>query len=145
MTTWKIIGAGLTTHHADSQLHVTLPADGSFFIHVGDTQKKGGPEYAYRLRVSARRPDFELRVVPVDHQCPPRFDDPDHGPRRCAATDSIRTSSCLSRTPPSGFAISGGWVPADQTKVQITLTVPAEAREEPYVAAIGGTRRHART
>ena len=49
-------GTGLVTHHADSVVHVTLPEDGTFFVHVGDTQKKGGPAYAYRLRV--RRDDL---------------------------------------------------------------------------------------
>ena len=57
-------GAGLTTHHADSWLRATLPADGTYYLHLGDTQHKGGPEYAYRLRISPPRPDFELRVVP---------------------------------------------------------------------------------
>ncbi len=31
---------------------------------LGDAQHKGGAEYAYRLRISEPRPDFELRVVP---------------------------------------------------------------------------------
>jgi hypothetical protein len=41
-----------------------LPADGSYYVHVGDTARHGGPEYAYRLRISAPRPDFALRTVP---------------------------------------------------------------------------------
>lgn len=55
---------GLNTHHADSYLMVKLPADGSYFVHLGDTTRTGGKEYAYRLRISAPRPDFALRVVP---------------------------------------------------------------------------------
>jgi hypothetical protein len=31
---------------------------------VGDTDRHGGKEYAYRLRISEPRPDFALRVVP---------------------------------------------------------------------------------
>ena len=54
----------LSTHHADSLIKVTLPADGTCFIRLGDAQNRGGPEYAYRLRISAPRPDFALRVVP---------------------------------------------------------------------------------
>ncbi len=57
-------GAGLNTHHADSWLRATLPANGTYYLHLGDTQHKGGAEYAYRLRISPPRPDFELRVVP---------------------------------------------------------------------------------
>lgn len=56
-------GAGLNTHHADSYLMVKLPADGKYYVHMGDTTQKGGPDYGYRLRISAPRPDFELRVV----------------------------------------------------------------------------------
>ncbi len=57
-------GAGLTTHHADSWLRVALPADGKYYLHLTDMQHQGGPEYAYRLRLSPPRPDFELRIVP---------------------------------------------------------------------------------
>jgi hypothetical protein len=57
-------GVGLNTHHADSYLRVKLPEDGSYFVHLGDTTRSGGREYAYRLRISAPRPDFALRVVP---------------------------------------------------------------------------------
>ena len=32
--------------------------------YLGDTQGKGGPDYAYRLRISHPQPDFELRVTP---------------------------------------------------------------------------------
>jgi len=55
---------GLNTHHADSYLSVKLPADGTYCVHLGDTARNGGKEYAYRLRISRPRPDFELRVVP---------------------------------------------------------------------------------
>jgi hypothetical protein len=58
------IGSGLNTHHADSYIMLKLPADGTYYVHVGDTSRNGGKEYAYRLRISAPRPDFVLRVVP---------------------------------------------------------------------------------
>ena len=57
-------GDGLRTHHADSLIHFTLPANGTYYLHLGDAQHQGGPEYAYRLRISEPRPDFALRVVP---------------------------------------------------------------------------------
>jgi hypothetical protein len=56
--------AGLRTHHADSWIRATLPADGTYYLRLTDTQDRGGPEYAYRLRVGPPRPDFELRVEP---------------------------------------------------------------------------------
>jgi hypothetical protein len=58
------LGSGVNTHHADSYLMLELPADGTYYVHLGDTDRQGGKEYAYRLRISAPRPDFALRVVP---------------------------------------------------------------------------------
>jgi hypothetical protein len=55
---------GFNTHQADSWFMARLPASGTYFVHIGDTARKGGEEYAYRLRVSAPQPDFSLRVVP---------------------------------------------------------------------------------
>jgi len=57
------LGAGINTHHADSYFMAKLPADGTYCVHIGDTGRKGGEEYGYRLRISAPRPDFTLRVV----------------------------------------------------------------------------------
>lgn len=57
-------GAGLITHQADSRILIKLPAQGTYYLHLGDAQQKGGPEYAYRLRISRPQPDFALRVVP---------------------------------------------------------------------------------
>jgi len=57
-------GSGLNTDHADSYLMVKLPADGKYFIHIGDTRRHAGKAYAYRLRISRPQPDFALRVVP---------------------------------------------------------------------------------
>ena len=56
--------SGLNTHHADSYVMFKLPADGDYFVYLGDTARNGGREYGYRLRLSAPRPDFALRVVP---------------------------------------------------------------------------------
>jgi hypothetical protein len=41
-----------------------LPADGKYFIHLGDTRRHAGKDYAYRLRISQPRPDFVLRLIP---------------------------------------------------------------------------------
>ena len=56
--------SGLNTDHADSYLMVKLPADGKYFIHLGDTRRHAGKEYVYRLRISRPQPDFELRLIP---------------------------------------------------------------------------------
>ncbi len=56
--------SGLNTDHADSCLMVKLPADGKYFIHLGDTRRHAGKDHAYRLRISHPQPDFELRLIP---------------------------------------------------------------------------------
>lgn len=58
------LGPGLLTHHADSRLQTRLPADGPWFVRIEDAQRQGGEACGYRLRVSAARPDFALRIVP---------------------------------------------------------------------------------
>ena len=55
---------GRETHHADPYLMVTLPDDGDYTIRLYNTLQRGGPEYAYRLRVSAPRPDFAVYCEP---------------------------------------------------------------------------------
>ncbi|MFA5191249.1 MAG: hypothetical protein WC740_11005 [Verrucomicrobiia bacterium] len=59
----EYLGAGINTHHADSYFMARLPADGTYYVHIGDTGRKGGREYGYRLRISAPQHDFALRVV----------------------------------------------------------------------------------
>lgn len=61
---WEDAGGGINTHDADSYLSFRLPADGSYFVHLGDSARHGGEAYGYRLRISPPRPDFALRVVP---------------------------------------------------------------------------------
>ena len=56
--------AGTNTHDADSYLSLKLPADGTYYVHLGDTARSGGEEYAYRLRIGPPQPDFALFCVP---------------------------------------------------------------------------------
>jgi hypothetical protein len=55
---------GVHTHHADSYLVFTPAQSGLHRIRIADATRAGGPEFAYRLRVSAPSPDFSLRVAP---------------------------------------------------------------------------------
>ncbi len=95
------------THHADSRISATLPADGVYFLTLRDTQASGGVEYGYRLRLGAPRPDFELRVVPSSINartaatCRSRS-------TRCGATASTERSRSVFKDVPAGFALSGG-------------------------------------
>jgi len=66
------LGSGVNTHHADSYFTAKLPADGAYYVHMGDTGRHGGEDYGYRLRISAPRPDFALRVVPSSAALAPK-------------------------------------------------------------------------
>lgn len=130
-------GAGLVTHHADSRIGVTIPADGTYYLHVGDTQRNGGKEFAYRLHLNAQRPDFELRVTPssVSARAGTAVTVTAHVLRRDGFEGDVRLA--LKGAPP-GFALSGGWIPAGHESLRMTLTVPSEATGEPVVLAMEG-------
>ncbi len=130
-------GAGLTTHHADSRLYVTLPADGTYYVHLNDVQNKGGAEYAYRLRISPPRPDFELRVVPSSVNARAGMTVPVtvYALRRDGFSEGIALAL---KDAPAGFTLHGGWVPARQDQVRLTLTVPSTRREEPLQLHLEG-------
>jgi hypothetical protein len=130
-------GAGLNTHHADSLLMATLPADGTYYLHLGDSQQKGGAEYAYRLRVSPRRPDFDLRVTPSGINAGAGATVPItvYALRRDGFGGAITLA--LKDAPP-GFVLSGAWVPENQDHVCLTLTVPPAPRDEPLPLSLEG-------
>lgn len=117
-------GSGFTTHHADSYLLFKLPADGTCFVHLGDTQRKGGTAYAYRLRLSAPQPDFELRVTPsiVNIRGGATIPIAVYALRKDGFVGEIKLTL---REPSRGFTLSGGWVPAGQESIRLTLTAPA--------------------
>ena len=122
-------GAGLHTHHADSYLRATLPADGKYYLQLTDMQHQGGPEYGYRLRISPPRPDFELRVVPASVSARTGSAVPltVYALRKDGFAGEI---SLALRDPPAGFALGGHVLPAGQDELQVTLTVPASPRQE---------------
>jgi hypothetical protein len=116
-------GSGLITQHADSYLSVKLPANGAYLVYLGDTQHKGGPDYAYRLRLSEPRPDFELRVTPASLNVR-------SGGNVALTVWAIRRDgftgeiSLALAHAPAGFTLSGARLPANQDRVSITLAAP---------------------
>jgi hypothetical protein len=130
-------GQGLLTHHADSLLSVTLSADGTYYLHIGDAQGHGGPAHAYRLRVSTPRPDFELRVTPCSINARP-------GSTVTLTVYALRKDGFSQDIPlfltysPVDFALGGARVPANQDEVRLTLQVPATVRPKPIHLALGG-------
>jgi len=127
----------LRTHHADSLINFTLPADGKYYVRLGDSQHHGGPEYAYRLRLSAPRPDFELRVAPS-----------------CLNTIAWRLNTLAVsalrkdgfngeialrfKDNPDGLALDGGLIPEGQEQVRLTLATAPMLTGEPTRVCVEG-------
>jgi hypothetical protein len=116
-------GAGLLTHQADSRIGFQLPAKGAYYLQLGDTQRQGGPEYAYRLRIGHPEPDFELRVTPASVNIRGGATVPItvYALRRDGFSGEIALQ--LKDAPP-GLVMSGGVIPAGQDKLRLTLTAP---------------------
>jgi len=130
-------GTGLNTFHADSYLTNTLPADGTYFIHLTDTQNQGGPEFAYRLRLSEPRPDFALRLVPSSLSLRAGMSVPVtvYALRRDGFTNAI---SLDLQDAPRGFSLSGARIAENLDKAQFTLKAPPQPTEAPVAIAIQG-------
>jgi hypothetical protein len=130
-------GAGLNTHYADSYITATLPADGAFYIHLGDAQHQGGLEFAYRLRISSPRPDFALRAVPSSLSVRGGASVPltIYALRRDGFTNEITLSL---QDAPAGYKLNGAKVPANQDQVRLTLLAPPAPTEKPLALSLEG-------
>jgi hypothetical protein len=118
---------GLLTHHADSQIALTLPADGVYLLRIADAQRQGGPEHGYRLRIGAPKPDFELRVVPsaINLRAGASVPITVHALRR----DGFAGEIALALADTGGFTLSGARIPAGESQVKVTLKA-ANVRDE---------------
>lgn len=128
---------GLNTHHADSYVRLTLPKDGTYFIRLADRQGKGGAEYAYRLRLSAPQPDFELRVVPSAINARPSASVPltVYALRKDGFTNAVKLAL---QGAPAGLLLRGDGIPAGEEKARLTLVVPASARPGIFDLSVAG-------
>jgi len=113
----------LKTHYADSLIDFTPPADGVYYLRMGDAQREGGPEYAYRLRISSPRPDFALRVVPsrINAQARQFVPFTVFALRKDGFSGEIALSL---KGVPEDFSLFGGTLPAGSDQVRVTLLVP---------------------
>ena len=134
------LGAGLNTHLADSYLIAKLPADGPYYVHIGDTARQGGEEYAYRLRISAPQPDFELRVVPSSLALRSKSS----GTLTVYAQrkDGFRGPIKLAlQNPPAGFFASSVSLSGTQILARINIRTDLLATKEPVSLSIVGTAK----
>ncbi len=136
------LGAGVNTHHADSYVTFTLPADGNYFAHLGDTDRSGGDEYGYRLRLSAPQPDFALRVVPssVTLRGKSSASVSIHAIRKDGYVGPIQVGLL---NPPKGITASMITVSPTQQVAQLTLKANWLPTREPvsFNLSIGGMAR----
>lgn len=135
-------GSGLNTDHADSYIMVKLPADGKYFIHLGDTRRHAGKEYAYRLRISEPQPDFALRVVPS------RIVMPSKGSAAVTVfairKDGYDGPIALSfKDLPQGFESGGATLAAKQESVGLALKTSLAETEKPINLTVVGSAKAA--
>jgi hypothetical protein len=132
------LAAGINTHFADSFLMRQLPADGLYFIHLGDTARHGGEEYGYRLRLSSPRPDFTLRVVPssVSIRGKGTASLTVYALRKDGFAGPIKLAL---NQPPDAFAPATTTMSATQTMVRLTLKSNLNATNEIFYLSIIGS------
>jgi hypothetical protein len=134
------LGSGLNTHQADSYFMAKLPADGTYFVHIGDTARKGGEEYGYRLRLSAPQPDFELRVVPSSVSLRTNSTAPVsvYAARKDGFAGPIKLAL---KDPPSGFSASPVTLLGTQNVARLTFKGPLASTKEPVSLSIVGSAK----
>jgi len=134
------LAAGINTHHADSYLMATLPADGTYYVHLGDTARNGGEEYGYRLSLSAPQPDFALRVVPSSASMRSKGTATlnVHVIRKDGFTGPIKVTL---KDPPRGFSANPVFLVGTQTVARLNLKTDLVATKEPVTVSIVGSAK----
>jgi hypothetical protein len=129
--------SGLVTHYADSFLSARLPADGTYYVQVADSQHHGGDEYGYRLHVRPPRPDFSVYVSPSSLNVP-------LGRVVPISVSVFRKEGfqgdvqLVLKDAPAGFILDGGRVPSGRNTIRMTLTTPRDLPKEPLAIGFEG-------
>ncbi len=134
------LGSGVNTHHADSYLLAKLPADGAYYVHLGDTARNAGMEYAYRLRVSAAQPDFALRVAPssIGLRSKSSSTISVYAIRKDGFTGPIKVTL---KDPPPGFTANPVSLTGTQEVVRLTIKTTLLETPEPVSLTVAGSAR----
>jgi hypothetical protein len=130
-------GSGLNTHHADSYIRARLPESGPYFVRLSDAQHQGGADFAYRLRLSEPRPDFELRVTPSSINAHPVLSVPltVYALRKDGFTNEIALALDGA---PAGFNLGGARIPAGEDQVRVTLAAGGGSQKDPVNISLEG-------
>jgi hypothetical protein len=131
---------GLLTHHADSYLMATLPQNGTYYVHLADTQNHGGDAYSYRLRITAPQNDFALRVTPSNISMLAGGIVPIsvYALRKDGFDGEIEV---VLKDTSIGFKINGNRIPAGRDSVRMTLMAPANTPGRPVALQLEGRVR----
>lgn len=130
-------GLGLQTHHADSYLRARIPRGGTYFVRISDVRQHGGPDHAYRLRISEPRPDVELYVTPSSINVQP-------GRQEVISVRALRKDGFDGdidielRGAPEGFHLGGARIPAGKDAVWMTITAPRLGQPTPIQPTLVG-------
>ncbi len=129
---------GTITHQADSYLQVKLPADGAYYVQVSDAQGHGGPAYAYRVRISAPRPDFRLLMDPSSLvlSTGAGASVKVHVLRRDGFAGDVDVAL---KDAPQGIGMAGGKIPADKESADLRITAQPGATVGPVDLQLEGT------
>ncbi|MGB9603340.1 MAG: peptidase, partial [Limisphaerales bacterium] len=132
------LSAAMLTHHADSYIYFKVPVSGRYFIHITDSQHKGGDEYGYRLRISPPQPDFELRIVPASVSLRAGASAPItvYALRKDGFTNDIK----LAVKSPQWFSIgTTPKIPSTTNQVKLSLYAKPDTAYESFNLVIEGT------
>lgn len=133
-------GAGLVTHHADSLLRYKLKSSGVYTVRLDGVQGKGGPEYAYRLRIGREQQDYSLRIVPSSLTIPQDGNAviTVHALRKAGFDGRIELSI---KDGPDEIELGRAVIPEGEDKVQFTLSASGREKDELMVLEIEGKAR----
>ncbi len=135
---WVDTAEALLTHHADSRIVHTFPADGDYAVRIKDIQRHGGDEFAYRLQIVPPRPDFALVITPDN----PRVSKGDtvFVTVRAVRKDGFAGEIALTtQNLPAGFLANNAVIPAGQDQVRLAFSAPPEATVGVATPTIVGT------
>lgn len=135
--------AGLVTRQSDSRLMATLPATGSYAIQVSDATGRGGPDFAYSLRMGPPQPGFaamtDRSTVNV-----PQYGSGLFSVQLVKKDGWDGEVELALKDPPPGLTLEGGLVPKGKDSARMTLSfsggapaIPLEIELEAR-AVVGG-------
>ena len=123
---------------SEARFAFTFPADGEYSVELRDLSARGGPDFAYRLRLAGLKPDFNVSAAPAD---PVRVGNAaDNGIARVSRGGSAAFLVNIGRLDgfggalrlegrglPPDFAVSSALLAPGGSRALMTVTAPPDA------------------